>query len=110
MEKIGGSSYTIYLYHPLFVVTVLFAAGAQAATSTSLLFVLARVAGIGGPMLMERGARHIPGGQLLLEGRVASAVIRPDEPQSIGGEETLRSVVEYQKPLPVSSVSMELRA
>ena len=142
---------------------VLFAAGAQVATSTSLLFVLAAVAGIVGPMLMERGARQIPGGQLLLEGRVASAVIRTDEVQwlkkvyelsglpkpdgslwhafrrmwatarkdlpvkdvaAAGGwkdimalkecyqqpkAETLRSVVEYQKPLPVS-VSVELRA
>ncbi len=78
MEKIGGSAYAIYLYHPLFVAAALFAAGAQVATSTSLLFVLAGVVGIVGPMLMERGARQIPGGQLLLEGRVASAVIRTD--------------------------------
>jgi glucans biosynthesis protein C len=84
MEKIGGSSYAIYLYHPLFVAAALFAAGAQVATSTSLLFVLAGIAGIVGPMLMERGARHIPGGQLLLEGRVASAVTRTDEVPYIG--------------------------
>lgn len=81
MEKIGGSAYAIYLYHPLFVAAALFAAGAQVATSTSLLFVLAGVAGIVGPMLMERGARQIPGGQLLLVGRVAPAVIRTDEVQ-----------------------------
>ena len=32
-------------------------------------------------------------------------------PANVGdGEETVRSVVEYQKPLPVSSVSVELRA
>lgn len=79
MEKIGGSAYAIYLYHPLFVAAVLFAAGARVATSASLLFVLAGAAGIVGPMLMERGARQIPGGQLLLEGRVASAVIGTDE-------------------------------
>ena len=85
MEKIGGSSYAIYLYHPLFIAAALFAAGAQVGTSTSLLFVLAGVAGIVGPMLMERGARQIPGGQLLLEGRVGSAVIGTDEVQSIGG-------------------------
>ena len=72
MEKIGGSSYTIYLYHPVFVAGVLFATGAQAVTSTGLLFVLAGVAGIVGPMLMERGARQILGGPLLLEGRVAA--------------------------------------
>ena len=85
MERIGGSAYAIYLYHPLFVAAALFAADAQVATSTSLLFVLAGVGGIVGPMLMERGARQIPGGQLLLEGRVASAVIRTDEVPSIGG-------------------------
>jgi peptidoglycan/LPS O-acetylase OafA/YrhL len=85
MEKIGGSSYAIYLYHPLFVAAVFFAAGAQVATSTSLLFVLAGVAGIVGPMLMERGARQVPGGQLLLEGRVASAGTRMDEVRSLGG-------------------------
>jgi fucose 4-O-acetylase-like acetyltransferase len=72
MEKIGESSYTIYLYHPVFVAGVLFAAGAQVASSTGLLFVLAGFAGIVGPMLMERGARQIPGAQLLLEGRVAA--------------------------------------
>jgi surface polysaccharide O-acyltransferase-like enzyme len=83
MEKIGGSSFAIYLYHPLFVAAVLFAAGAQVATSTSLLFVLAGLGGIVGPMLMERGARLIPGGPLLLEGRVASAVSRADEVASI---------------------------
>jgi glucan biosynthesis protein C len=118
METIGRSSYTIYLYHPLFVAAVLLAAGAHVATSTSLPFVLASVAGIVGPMLMERGARQVPGGQLLLEGRVASSVIRTDEAQSLARaagypeaeEETLRSFVEYQKPLPVSSASMELQA
>jgi hypothetical protein len=76
MELIGASSYPIYLYHPLFVAAVLFAAGIHFASSTSLLFVLGAVAGILGPMLMERGARRIPGGQLLLEGKGASGVIR----------------------------------
>ncbi|MEO7137300.1 MAG: acyltransferase [Gemmatimonadales bacterium] len=85
MERIGGSSYAIYLYHPLFIAAVLFVAGSQVGTSTSLLFVLAGVAGIIGPMLMERGARQIPGGQLLLEGRVAPSVIRTEQVQSIGG-------------------------
>ena len=85
MERIGGSAYPIYLYHPLFVAAVFFAAGTPVAASTGLLFLLAGVAGIVGPMLMERGARHIPGGQLLLEGRVAPAVIRMDEALPIGG-------------------------
>jgi peptidoglycan/LPS O-acetylase OafA/YrhL len=85
MEKIGGSSYAIYLYHPLFIAAVLFAAGAQAGAPTSLLFVGAGVAGIAGPMLMEHVSRRIPAGQLLLEGRVASSVVRRDEVQSIPG-------------------------
>ena len=33
---------------------------------TSLLFVLGGIAGVVGPMMMERVARQIPGGQLLL--------------------------------------------
>jgi glucan biosynthesis protein C len=76
MEMIGGSSYTIYLYHPLFVAAALFAAGAHFAASTGLLFVLAGIAGIVGPMVMERGAGRVPGGRLLLEGKGASAPIR----------------------------------
>ena len=71
MERIGGSSYTIYLYHPLFVAAVLFAAGTHATAARGLTFMLAAVAGIAGPMLMVLLAGHIPGGQLLLEGRAA---------------------------------------
>jgi peptidoglycan/LPS O-acetylase OafA/YrhL len=82
METIGGSSYTIYLYHPLFVAAALFAAGAHFATSTGLLFMVAGAAGIVGPMLMERGAGRIPGGPLLLEGKGASTV-SPARPASI---------------------------
>jgi glucan biosynthesis protein C len=85
LERIGGSAYPIYLYHPLFVAAVFFAAGASVAPSTGLLFVLGGVAGLGGPMLMERGARQIPGGQLLLEGLTAPAVSHTAEAQSIGG-------------------------
>jgi fucose 4-O-acetylase-like acetyltransferase len=85
MERIGGSAYPIYLYHPLFVAAIFFAAGAPGAGSTGLLFVLAGVAGLAGPMLMERGARQIPGGQLLLEGRTAPAVSRPSGAESMGG-------------------------
>jgi hypothetical protein len=85
MEVIGASSYPIYLYHPLFIAAVFFATGAQVAPSTSVLFVLASVAGIVGPMLMERGARQIPGGQLLLEGRGAPPVIRKDDSPRLDG-------------------------
>ena len=74
LEEIGGSSYAIYLYHPLFVAAALFLTGARVGTPTSLLFVVAGAAGIVGPMLMERGARYIPGGPLLLEGKAAAAV------------------------------------
>ena len=83
LERIGGSAYPIYLYHPLFVAAVFFAAGAPTAASTSLLFVLAGAAGIVGPMLMERGARQVRGGQLLLEGRTAAAVSHTGEAESI---------------------------
>jgi fucose 4-O-acetylase-like acetyltransferase len=78
MEKIGGSSYTIYLYHPVFIAAVLFAAGAHLGSLTSLLLGAGCVAGILGPMLIERGARRIPGGPLFLEGRGGSADIRTD--------------------------------
>jgi len=77
MERIGGSSYVIYLYHPLFVAAVMLGAGARLPIPTSLLFVVGGVAGIVGPMLMVRGAREIPGGPLLLEGRGAPAVETP---------------------------------
>jgi glucan biosynthesis protein C len=69
MEQIGGSSYPIYLYHPLFVAAVMSGAGAQLTFPTSLLFVGAGAAGIVGPIVMELAARQIPFGQLLLEGR-----------------------------------------
>jgi glucan biosynthesis protein C len=79
MEKIGGSSYPIYLYHPLFVAAVLFVAGAHVATPTSMIFLVAGVAGVAGPMLMEGMARRVPAGRLLLEGQVASTGTRTVE-------------------------------
>jgi peptidoglycan/LPS O-acetylase OafA/YrhL len=82
MEKIGGSSYTIYLYHPLFVAGALLAAATRSLTSTGLLFTLAGSAGIAGPMLMERLAGSIPGGRLLLEGRTMPAAARKQEERS----------------------------
>lgn len=72
MEEIGRFSYPIYLYHPLFVAAVYFGARAWAAIPTALAFVSGGVAGVVGPLLLERMARHIPYGQLLLEGRAAS--------------------------------------
>lgn len=69
MERIGGSSYPIYLYHPIFVTGVVTAAGALLTLPTILLFVVAGAAGIVGPILMRLAARRIPLGQLLLEGR-----------------------------------------
>jgi glucan biosynthesis protein C len=69
MERIGGSSYPIYLYHPIFVTGVVTGAGALLTLPTILLFVVAGAAGIVGPMLMRLAARRIPLGQLLLEGR-----------------------------------------
>jgi peptidoglycan/LPS O-acetylase OafA/YrhL len=70
MERIGGSSYVIYLYHPLFVAAVLFVAGTHGATARWLTFVGAGMAGVTGPMVVERLARRVPRAQLLLEGRV----------------------------------------
>jgi glucan biosynthesis protein C len=69
MERIGGSSYAIYLYHPLFVAAVLFALGAHAEGARGLTFLASAVAGVSGPMLMRQLAGIIPGGRLLLEGR-----------------------------------------
>jgi glucan biosynthesis protein C len=69
MERIGSFSYVIYLYHPVFVAAVLFVAGARLAASTGLLFAAGLAGGVVGPMVMEWLACHIPGGQLLLEGR-----------------------------------------
>ena len=69
MEQIGGFSYPIYLYHPLFVATVITGAGALLTVPTGLLFVVAGAAGIAGPMVMRLVARRIPFGLLLLEGR-----------------------------------------
>jgi peptidoglycan/LPS O-acetylase OafA/YrhL len=69
IERIGGSSYAIYLYHPLFVAGVLAAAGAHAATARGLTFLVAAAAGVTGPMLMVVVAARIPGAGFLLEGR-----------------------------------------
>ena len=69
LEQIGGYSFPIYLYHPLFVAAVMAGAGALLTLPTGLLFVGAGAAGIVGPMVMELAARRIPFGQLFLEGR-----------------------------------------
>ena len=69
LERIGASSYVIYLYHPLFAAAVLSGIGALYAFPTGLLFVAAGVAGIAGPMVMELAAARSPLGELLLEGR-----------------------------------------
>jgi glucans biosynthesis protein C len=71
LERVGRSSYPIYLYHPLFVAATLFVIGAPPHGATSLLFLLAGAAGVLGPMMLEPVARLIPGGQLLLQGQVA---------------------------------------
>jgi glucans biosynthesis protein C len=72
MERIGGSSYAIYLYHPVFVAAALFAIGAHVAGARGLSFIVAAIAGIAGPMLMREVAGYVPGGRLLLEGRPAA--------------------------------------
>jgi peptidoglycan/LPS O-acetylase OafA/YrhL len=76
MERIGGSSYAIYLYHPLFVAAVLFAVGAHADSARGLTFLVAALAGVTGPMLMRQVVGSIPGGRFLLEGRSAERVSR----------------------------------
>jgi peptidoglycan/LPS O-acetylase OafA/YrhL len=69
MERIGGSSYPIYLYHPIFAAAVISGVGAFLTLPTSLLFGGAVAAGIVGPMVMRLAAGQIPLGQLFLEGR-----------------------------------------
>jgi peptidoglycan/LPS O-acetylase OafA/YrhL len=66
LERIGAASYSIYLYHPVFVAAVLVLAVAHPAAPTSLLFLAAAAAGVAGPMLMERMVRHVPAGPFLL--------------------------------------------
>lgn len=73
MGKLGTSSYPIYLYHPLFINAVHLGAGPWRAIPMVLVFVARVIVGVVGPMLMERVARQMPFGQLLLEGRAASA-------------------------------------
>jgi glucans biosynthesis protein C len=68
MEQIGGSSYPIYLYHPVFVAAGLSIVGGRLPLPTSLLFVSACALGIIGPMLLEKAAPRIPLGPLLLDG------------------------------------------
>ncbi|MGH7511432.1 MAG: acyltransferase family protein [Gemmatimonadales bacterium] len=84
LERIGASSYPIYLYHPLFVAAVLVLAVAHPAAPASLLFLAAGAAGVAGPMLMERVARHLPAGPFLLAGQRPATVIRLDEARAGG--------------------------
>ena len=83
LERIGGSSYPIYLYHPLFAAAVISGLALLDPLPTSMLFVGAGTAGIVGPMVMEQAARRIPLGELLLEGRWR-------QPSSTGGGELRR--------------------
>jgi peptidoglycan/LPS O-acetylase OafA/YrhL len=69
MEEIGAASYPIYLYHPVFVAAAVAACSAWLPLSTGVLLVTAGVAGIAGPMALQRAARRIRWGGLLLEGK-----------------------------------------
>jgi glucans biosynthesis protein C len=100
MEKIGGSSYAIYLYHPLFVAAVLFVAGTRVSLPTGVLFVVAAAGGIGGPMLMERTAQELPGGRLLLEGQAAPSGISLEGMQAFGKRIAARVRQALPWPLP----------
>jgi peptidoglycan/LPS O-acetylase OafA/YrhL len=73
LERVGRSSYPIYLYHPLFVAATLFVIGAPPQAPTSLLFVLAGAAGVLGPMMLEPLSRLVPAGELLLQGQTVRA-------------------------------------
>jgi peptidoglycan/LPS O-acetylase OafA/YrhL len=84
MERIGGSSYAIYLYHPVFVAAVLFAIGAHAAGARGLSFIAAAIAGIAGPMLMRQVAGYVPGGRLLLEGRSSAGRVHTGTLRVVG--------------------------
>jgi peptidoglycan/LPS O-acetylase OafA/YrhL len=85
MEKIGGSSYPIYLYHPLFVAAVLTVIVGRIAVPTIVLFVTAGLAGVLGPMLMERVAERVPGGRLLLAGQTLSGGVQSGGVRGIRG-------------------------
>ncbi len=76
---IAESSYPIYLYHPLFIATVLLLGAAHVAVPTGLLFLVAGAAGVLGPIVLERAANHVPAGRLLLTGQQPATVIRLDE-------------------------------
>ncbi len=69
MEKIGGASYPIYLYHPVFVAAAIAGAGALLPLPRAMLFVAAATAGVVGPMALQVAARRVPHGGLLLEGK-----------------------------------------
>ena len=86
MEHIGGSSYTIYLYHPVFVAAALTGIGSRFPLPTSLLFVGAGAVGIVGPILLEQAAARVPLGRLLLEGSTAGMAPRPNRVPSVPGE------------------------
>jgi peptidoglycan/LPS O-acetylase OafA/YrhL len=82
LERIGGASYPIYLYHPVFVAAMLFLAGTHVGDHPGLVFLVALAAGVAGPMAMEHLARRVPGGPLLLEGRSAQAAPSRGQDQS----------------------------
>jgi glucan biosynthesis protein C len=86
LGKIGGSSYPIYLYHPVFVAAALSGVGARLPVPTSLLFVMGGSLGIIGPMLLEQAAARIPGGRLLLEGTTAGLSTRPTPSPTLAAE------------------------
>jgi len=86
MEQIGGSSYTIYLYHPVFVAAALTGIGNRFPLPTGLLFAIAGTVGIVGPMLLERGAARVPAGRLLLEGSTAGLAQQRTRGPAVQGE------------------------
>ena len=86
MEQVGGSSYPIYLYHPVFVAAALSVVSARLPVPTSLLFVIAGCLGIIGPMVLEQAAARIPGGRLLLEGSTAGLKERRPRVPSVTAE------------------------
>jgi peptidoglycan/LPS O-acetylase OafA/YrhL len=99
MERVGGCSYPIYLYHPVFVAAVLTVAGGRIAQPTSVLFATAVAAGVAGPMLMGALVRQLPGGPLLLEGRSAPSA----EAKALGGRAVTGSLDPARPPAPAPS-------
>lgn len=107
LARIGASSYPIYLYHPVFVASVMVLAAGHLAAPTSVLFIVAGAAGVAGPMLVDRLAGLHPAGPLLLAGQGPAALVRLDA-GVVGraGAETLEAGERYGPATSITQTSL----